>query len=311
MLDLRGRAAIVTGGASGIGAEVVGALQAAGARVASLDLQTAGVQADVVLECDVSDEAQVERSVAAAREALGGVELAFVNAGVAGMGGLLDLPMQEWDRVMGINLRGAFMTLQHCARAIVEGGQGGAIVATASSAAIVSDVGLSHYSASKIALTHLVRVAARELGSHAVMVGDTFPVGCAFSDRIVYAELFADHPDRLDPQLSSTCGIYEKSSGLRNVHMSWGHDEYLYRVLENHLPDPARYMIRFHSFYAWHREAEYDWLCDEHDREMLPWVQRFNSYDLYSKSPQPPDWDALRPTYEGLIAEYLPAVLCF
>ncbi len=143
------------------------------------------------------------------------------------------------------------------------------------------------------------------------VVGDTFPVGCAFSDRIVYPELFEDHPDRRDPRPSSVCGIYEQNCGLRNVHLSWGHDEYLYRVLKGHLPEAALYMIRFHSFYAWHREREYDWLCDEHDREMLEWVQRFNSYDLYSKSPQPPDWDALRLTYEGLIAEYLPAVLCF
>ena len=51
--------------------------------------------------------------------------------------------------------------------------------------------------------------------------------------------------------------------------MSWGHDEYLYHVFKNYLPEPALYMIRYHSFYAWHREGAYDYLCDDHDREML------------------------------------------
>jgi inositol oxygenase len=93
--------------------------------------------------------------------------------------------------------------------------------------------------------------------------------------------------------------------------MSWGHDEYLYHVMKDYLPEPALYMIRYHSFYAWHREGQYDYLCDDHDRAMLPWVQKFNPYDLYSKSPQPPDWSQLRPYYTGLVAKYLPAAIAF
>ena len=86
---------------------------------------------------------------------------------------------------------------------------------------------------------------------------------------------------------------------------------YIYHVLKDYLPEPALYMMRFHSFYAWHREGEYDWLCDDHDREMLPWVRKFNPYDLYSKSPSPPNWTELRPYYEALIAKYLPSELQF
>jgi inositol oxygenase len=141
------------------------------------------------------------------------------------------------------------------------------------------------------------------------VVGDTFPVGCAFSDRIVYPEFFADNLDRHDPKLQSRCGIYSEGCGLRNVHLSWGHDEYLYHVVKEHLPEPALYMIRYHSFYAWHREGEYGHLLDEHDRWMLPWVQKFNPYDLYSKSPVRPDWQTLRPYYTTLIAKYLPGKL--
>lgn len=143
------------------------------------------------------------------------------------------------------------------------------------------------------------------------VVGDTFPVGCAFSERIVYSEFFAENPDALDERYSTRYGVYEPGCGLRKVHMSWGHDEYLYHVLKEYLPEPALYMIRYHSFYAWHREGEYDYLCDGHDREMLPWVKRFNPYDLYSKSPLPPGWDNLRPYYVGLIDKYLPETLAF
>jgi inositol oxygenase len=141
------------------------------------------------------------------------------------------------------------------------------------------------------------------------VVGDTFPVGCAFSERIAYPEFFADNPDIHDPTLQSRCGVYSEGCGLRNVHLSWGHDEYLYHVVKDSLPEPALYMIRYHSFYAWHREGEYGQLLDKHDRRMLPWVQKFNPYDLYSKSPVRPDWVQLRPYYSALIDRYLPGTL--
>jgi inositol oxygenase len=141
------------------------------------------------------------------------------------------------------------------------------------------------------------------------VVGDTFPVGCAFNDRIVYSEFFTENPDATNPRFNTTLGVYRKGCGLRNVEISWGHDESMCQRMKDFLPEPALYMIRFHSFYAWHREGQYDFLCDDHDRQMLPWVQAFNPFDLYSKSPTPPDWTVLRPYYEGLIAKYLPPVL--
>jgi inositol oxygenase len=143
------------------------------------------------------------------------------------------------------------------------------------------------------------------------VVGDTFPLGCAFSEKIVYHEFFADNPDIQDATLHSTCGIYEESCGLANVTMSWGHDEYLYHVVKDYLPESALYMIRYHSFYAQHRENAYDHLLSDHDREMFSWVRAFNPYDLYSKSPAPPDVRQLRPYYEQLIANYLPPKLAW
>lgn len=141
------------------------------------------------------------------------------------------------------------------------------------------------------------------------VVGDTFPVGCAYSNKIVYPEFFADNPDSRDAKLQSRLGVYGEGCGLKNVHLSWGHDEYLYHVVKDHLPDSALYMIRYHSFYPWHLEGQYQHLLDDRDREMLAWVKKFNPYDLYSKCPVSPDWDKLQPYYTAIIDKYLPGKL--
>lgn len=141
------------------------------------------------------------------------------------------------------------------------------------------------------------------------VVGDTFPVGCKFSDKIVYPEFFADNPDSYDERYNTKYGIYSHHCGLDNVQMSWGHDEYLYQIVKDYLPEPALYMIRYHSFYAQHREHEYDHLLNAHDHEMFKWVDKFNPYDLYSKSPVEPVVSELKPYYEDLIAKYLPATV--
>ncbi len=143
------------------------------------------------------------------------------------------------------------------------------------------------------------------------VVGDTFPVGCAYSDKVVYPEYFKNNPDYNNPAYSTKLGVYEEGCGLRNVHLSWGHDEYVYQMMKDHLPEEGLYMLRFHSFYAWHREGEFEHLLDDHDREMLKWVKLFNPYDLYSKTPTPPDWKQLKPYYEGLVAKYLPSTIKF
>jgi inositol oxygenase len=143
------------------------------------------------------------------------------------------------------------------------------------------------------------------------VVGDTFPVGCAWSGKIVYPEFFTDNSDHQIADYQSRYGVYSPGCGLRNVHLSWGHDEYVYHMMKDYLPEPALYMLRYHSFYAQHREGAYDHLMDEHDHEMFKWVKLFNPYDLYSKNPTPPDWTQLRPYYEDLVAKYLPAKLKF
>jgi inositol oxygenase len=143
------------------------------------------------------------------------------------------------------------------------------------------------------------------------VVGDTFPVGCRFSDKIVYPEFFSANPDYNDKRYNTKYGIYEPNCGLENVLMSWGHDEYLYHIMKAYLPESALYMIRYHSFYAQHREEAYDHLLDQHDSEMFKWVRMFNPYDLYSKSPVAPNVKELRPYYEDLASKFLPDMLRF
>ena len=111
------------------------------------------------------------------------------------------------------------------------------------------------------------------------------------------------------PAYRTRLGVYEEGCGLDRIDMSWGHDEYLYHVVRGRLPDEALAMIRYHSFYAAHREGEYGYLMSPRDRETFRWVRAFSRYDLYSKSPTPPDRAALEPYYRDLVEEFFPTSL--
>ena len=143
------------------------------------------------------------------------------------------------------------------------------------------------------------------------VVGDTFPVGCAWSDQIVFHEQFAANPDSNVPLYQSKYGIYEPGCGLENLHLSFGHDGYIAEVMKPYLPDEALYMLRFHSFYPWHRQDAYKYFENEKDKAMLPWVRKFNPYDLYSKGHVKPNMQELKPFYDDLFDEFLPAKLAW
>ncbi len=143
------------------------------------------------------------------------------------------------------------------------------------------------------------------------VVGDTFPVGCAFSDAIIYPTLFAENPDSSNPAYQTKNGIYQKHCGLDNLLMSWGHDEYLYQVVKNYLPQEANFIIRYHSFYPLHKQGAYSQFMNERDEQLLEWVKLFNTYDLYSKCPEAPDVEKLKPYYQELIAEFFPDTIAW
>ncbi|KAK9699805.1 hypothetical protein RND81_08G196600 [Saponaria officinalis] len=144
------------------------------------------------------------------------------------------------------------------------------------------------------------------------VVGDTFPLGCEFSDKIVHYKFFKENVDFKHPVYSTKLGVYKENCGLDKVTMSWGHDEYMYMVaLENKttLPPAALFIIRFHSFYALHREGEYTYLMNDQDKDNMKWLKIFNKYDLYSKSKERINVDEVKPYYMSLIQKYFPAKL--
>ncbi|KAG9510663.1 Developmentally-regulated GTP-binding protein 1 [Fragariocoptes setiger] len=146
------------------------------------------------------------------------------------------------------------------------------------------------------------------------VVGDTFPVGCAYADSIVYRKTsFESNPDLHNPRYNTKYGIYQPGCGLDNVLMSWGHDEYMYRVLKNHaackIPEVGLRIIRLHSLYPWHRGGDYNYLCNDDDFEIMPWITEFNKFDLYTKSAPVPDIESLMPYYQSLIDKYIPGKL--
>lgn len=144
------------------------------------------------------------------------------------------------------------------------------------------------------------------------VVGDTFPVGCAFDESIVHHKYFKQNPDYNNPNYNTKNGIYRPGCGLDNVLMSWGHDDYMYLVAkenETTLPSAGLFCIRYHSFYAMHNAKAYQHLMSEKDRENLKWLHIFNKYDLYSKSKVRVDVEKVKPYYVSLINKYFPSKL--
>jgi inositol oxygenase len=136
-------------------------------------------------------------------------------------------------------------------------------------------------------------------------VGDTFPVGCAFRPEIIFHNLFSENPDY---QKFGELGMYKKGCGFDKILMSFGHDEYFARILENHskctLPEEAIYVIRYHSFYAWHQAEAYSYLACNKDKERRSLLRTFQKCDLYSKGEKPADPASLKSYYHSLMVKY-------
>ncbi len=183
-INLNGKRALVTGGNTGIGAAIVSRLAAAGARVIvnyvvhpelasalveSLN-QKYGQGTAIAIEADISEEEDVTRMFAKAGELLGGLDILVNNAGTESMYGAMELPMSEWDRVMGVNLRGSFMCARTFARMVVAQGTSGVVINNSSMHDIVPRGGAAHYNASKAGLTMLNKVLALEWGENNIRV---------------------------------------------------------------------------------------------------------------------------------------------
>ncbi len=207
--DLTGRTAVVTGGNGGIGLGMARALLAAGASVSiwgSNAAKTERAHAELADQCgdarrvhhavcDVGDEAQVGGAFAASVAALGHVDACFANAGVSGKGSpMVEMTLDEFRRVQRVNVEGVFLTFRAAARHMIERGQGGSLVATASTAAVEGAARNSHYGASKGAVTSYVRALAVELARHKIRVNSILPgwIVTEMTERSVGNPKFAD-----------------------------------------------------------------------------------------------------------------------
>jgi NAD(P)-dependent dehydrogenase (short-subunit alcohol dehydrogenase family) len=193
LFDLRGKRALVTGASSGIGKKVAQAYLQAGADVAIAArnfeaLQTIadelaadgppGTEGNVVpIRCDVTRPEQVSAMLDRATAELGGIDIAVCNAGIIAMNGMLDMSADEFQRIQNTNVTGVFLTAQAAARAMVEQGQGGVIITTASMSGHIINIPqqVGHYCTSKAAVVHLTKAMAVEFAPHNIRVNSVSP----------------------------------------------------------------------------------------------------------------------------------------
>jgi NAD(P)-dependent dehydrogenase (short-subunit alcohol dehydrogenase family) len=188
---LEGKVAVITGGGSGMGRATTLRFLDEGASVVFGDLneETAQQTLDLASEhekhvrfirTDVADEADVAAMIDLATEEFGRLDIVFNNAGLGGaFGPIEDLEVEDWDYTFAVLTRGPFLGIKHGARVMIEQGEGGSIINTASVAGLSGGAGPQAYSAAKAALVNLSMTAAVELGKYKIRVNAICPGGIA------------------------------------------------------------------------------------------------------------------------------------
>lgn len=188
LFDLRGKVALVTGGGMGIGAAIALRLAGQGASVMVADVNLEAAQGVIdrvralgargeVLRADAGSPTDPDRAVAETVRSLGDLHLLVNNAGIFPFSSAADTPVDLWDRVLAINLRGPFLFARASARAMSARGHGGSIVNIASIDAFRASGNLAHYDASKAGLAMLTRSLALEWGAQGIRVNAVAPGG--------------------------------------------------------------------------------------------------------------------------------------
>lgn len=214
LISLKGRTAVVTGGAQGLGKAMARRLAEAGASVVIGDLgieQAEAAARDIAAtyggnvisaRLDVTDTASVEATADLAQSEFGAIDIWVNNAGLYPNVSLFDMTDDDWDRVMAVNLRGVFASCRAAARRMISAGRGGVLINVVSTAGFTGVApGVSAYVASKHGVRGLVRQLAIELAPHDIRVLGVAPTFCETEGNMA---ALAALPERVRSEISAT-----------------------------------------------------------------------------------------------------------
>lgn len=207
-MTIEGKCAIVTGAASGIGAEIARAFAREGAKVCVADIDAAGAErvaaqlggGAIAARMDVTKEAEVEGAVESTVRAFGGVDILVSNAGVQHLDTIAEVSYENWKRVLAIHLDGGFLTTRACLRRMIAQGRGGAIILMGSVHSKEASVQKGPYVVAKHGLLGLARTVAKEGAPHRIRAN----VICPGFVRTPLVE-------RQIPQLAKELGLSEEA----------------------------------------------------------------------------------------------------
>lgn len=175
MKSLAGKVAVITGAGSGMGRAAVEIFAREGARIIAVDISDAvldtakNVDGEIfAMQADVSKEADVEAMIGKAQSEFGQLDAVLNVAGIAVPGMLMDVPLEDYERLMAVNLRGVFLGTKHAVRAMSASGRGGAIINWSSLGGINASMGTSIYSATKAGVISITKSAAIEAGKQGI-----------------------------------------------------------------------------------------------------------------------------------------------
>jgi NAD(P)-dependent dehydrogenase (short-subunit alcohol dehydrogenase family) len=237
MSRLAGKVCVVTGAASGIGAETAALFRSEGATVVGVDLRDDTEGVDLALTCDVADEEAVRAMFSRAREAYGRLDVLFNNAGISPSddGSVLDTSLETWERVQDVNTRSVFLCCKHGIPHLLEAG-GGSVINTASFVAVMgAATSQASYTASKGAVLALSRELGVQFARQGVRVNALCPGPV---NTPLLQELFANDPVQAARRLVHLpMGRFAEAHEIANAALFLASDESSYVTASTFLVD--------------------------------------------------------------------------